>query len=73
MNTTSEWNKQFYPRDYIKGHLYWTKAKVLAQHKNFKEAIDYTEKIKILENTSFYDKENEEESIDFLLELWKTK
>ena len=36
MNATSEWNDQFYPRAYIKGHLYWTKAKLLAQKAQFK-------------------------------------
>lgn len=73
MNSTYEWNEQFYPKDYIKGHLYWIKSKLFAENGNFKDAIDYAEKVKTLENTIFYDRKNEEESIDALLNYWKGK
>ncbi len=73
MDSTSEWNEQFYPRDYIKGHLYWTKAKILAQNDDFKKAVEYAKKVKTLENTIFYDRKNEEETIDILLNYWKEK
>jgi len=72
-NSTSEWNKQFYPRNYIKGHLYWTKAKILAQMDNFKEAVINAEKVKNIVTTEFYDEENEEEGIDSSIDNWKSK
>ena len=71
MDSTSEWNKQFYPRDYIKGHLYWTKAKLFAQTDDLEKAVHYAEKVKILENPIFYERKNEGESIDALISLWK--
>ena len=71
MISTTEWNEQFYPRDYIKGHLYWTKAKLLAKRKKYTEAIVYVHKLKSIKNTSFYDKKNEAEGIDTSMELWK--
>lgn len=71
MNSTSEWNEQFYPREYIIGHLYWTKALLFSQKNKFKEALEYAEKVKTLDNTIFYDRKNEEESIDVLINHWK--
>lgn len=73
MSSTSEWNEQFYPRDYIKGHLYWIKAKLLAKDNNFLEATEYVRKIINLENPTFYEEENEKEGIDVALSLWKEK
>lgn len=73
MSSTSEWNEQFYPRDYIKGHLFWTKAKLLAKANNFSEAQTYAQKIKSLENPIFYNREKETEEIDTLIGLWKEK
>jgi hypothetical protein len=71
MDATSKWNKQFYPRDYVKGHLYWTKAKLFAQIGSFKKALDYAKKVKTLENPFFYNRKNEVESIDDLINQWK--
>lgn len=73
MDSTSDWNEQFYPRDHIKGHLYWTKAKLLAKERDFSKAKEYAQKIKSLENVIFYDMNNEEEGIDKLIKLWKEK
>lgn len=73
MDKTSEWNKQFYPRAYVKGHVYWTKAKLLAQAKDFSQAISYAEQLKGLDNTIFYERKNEGEGIDVQLDLWKKK
>jgi len=67
----SEWDKQFYPRDYIKAHLYWTKAKLFAQKGNYKEAIEYAERTKSVENPVFYSREKGEEGVDQLIEKWK--
>lgn len=41
------------PRDYITGHLYWIKTKLLAGNNNPAEAIAYVELLKNLENTLF--------------------
>lgn len=71
MNSTSQWNDQFYPRDYIKGHLYWTKAKLLAQHKDFESAISYANKTKTINKTAFYNRKKE--LIDSLVKTWKEK
>jgi len=73
MDSTTEWNDQFYPRDYVKGHVYWTKAKLLAKENNFSEAKVYGQKLKNLENTIFYKRKNQGEEIDALLDLWKEK
>jgi hypothetical protein len=73
MNSTEEWNKQFYPRQYVEGHLYWTKAKILAWNKNYAEAVKYVDQLKNLKEPTFYDKKNEREGIDLLYESWKKK
>ena len=71
MHSTSEWNAQFYPRDYVKAHLFWTKAKVLAGQQHFKEAIQYVDQLKNMEHTTFYDKKNGSEEIDLRYDSWK--
>lgn len=73
VNSNTEWNKQFYPRDYIKGHLYWVKAKALAKSGHISEAMVYGEKVKTMEKNMFYKRLNEEEGIDELLSAWKEK
>lgn len=71
MNATQEWNEQFYPRPYVEGHLYWTKAKVLAWDQNYTGAIGYVDKLKQLEQAAFYDRKNESEGIDLKYADWK--
>ena len=73
MDSTSEWSEQFYPRDYIKGHLYWTKAKLYAQNGNLKNAIEYAERVTSMEDDRFYARKKDEESIDENLDAWKKK
>ena len=73
MNSTRDWNKQFYPRQYVEGHLYWIKAKILAWDNNYEEAVEYIDKLKNLEKTDFYDKRNEKEGIDLHYKIWKSK
>lgn len=69
-----EWNPQYYPKEYIEGHLYWVKAKILAQQKEFEEAIKYAEKMKMLgDKKLFYNKKMEVEKIDEKIDYWKTK
>jgi hypothetical protein len=71
MNSTSDWNSQFYPRPYVEGHLYWIKAKVLAWDNNYKDALTYIDKLKNLKETDFYSKKNEIEGIDKHHKIWK--
>ncbi len=73
MNSTSEWNEQFYPRDYVKGHLYWIKAQLLAEKSNYSEAISYAEQLKSLENTLFYMRVNKDGEMDSLVKTWLSK
>ncbi len=69
-----EWNPQFYPKEYIKGHLYWTKALLLAKEQNFKDASRYGNMVKELRGDNlFYNKKNETENIDSLLNEWQIK
>lgn len=70
MRSTSEWNEQFYPREYVKGHLFWAKAKLLARNKDFKAALAYVDQLKNLENTAFYDRQNEGLEIDGWYDSW---
>jgi len=70
MEQTSEWNAQFSPREYVKWHLYWTKAKILASRQAFPAAIKYVGKLKNLTNQTFYERQNEEEGIDSSSTSW---
>lgn len=66
------WNSQYYPKDYVLGHLFWVKARWLATQKQYEQAISYAEQMKALEgNYTFYGKEQEEESIDQKLSDWQ--
>lgn len=73
MNANTDWNKNYYPRDYIKAHLYWTKAKLYALGGNYKTAQEYADKIKVLDNKLFYERKNESEEIDLKISDWKKK
>ena len=73
MNSTHDWNDQFYPRQYVKGHLYWTKAKISAWDSDYIEAIEYVDKLKKMEDSTYYDKKNEREGIDTFYNIWKEK
>ncbi len=69
-----EWNKQYYPRDYILGHLYWTKAKLYALNKDYKNALIYAKKVKTFTGkSSFYSKNDKWEGIDKLMQQWQNK
>ena len=66
-----DWNEQYYPKDYIEGHLYWTKAKWLALQKKYKEAVVYAEKMKSLEAARYYNRNQQRASIDTLVQRWR--
>lgn len=71
MNSTQKWNEQFYPRQYVEGHLYWIKARILAWDDDYTAAVKSVETLKALENQAFYLRKNENEGIDELEELWR--
>lgn len=73
MHSTQDWNEQFYPREYVAGHLYWIKAKVLARDKDYAGAVEAVDKLKSLARIDFYDKKNESEEIDRHYKSWKKK
>lgn len=71
-NVKGEWNRQFYPKDYILGHLYWTKAKILSQQSKYQQALNYIELLKgIKSDYNFYHKKNEVEQIDTQVKKWQ--
>ncbi|MEJ6614694.1 MAG: DUF2911 domain-containing protein [Saprospiraceae bacterium] len=71
----SEWNSQYYPREYILGHMHWTKAKVLAANNNYKMALAYANKMKNINGgeINYYSEENEFEKIDIQMAHWESK
>jgi len=72
LSNVSEWNKQFYPKEYIEGHLFWVKAKILAKLNKFDEAIISADKMKHLGKKSlFYVKNNKNNEIDDKIDKWR--
>ena len=71
----SEWNSQYYPREYILGHMHWTKAKLLAANNNYKMALAYANKMKNINGgeINYYSEENEFEKIDIQMAHWESK
>ena len=68
-----DWNIQYYPKEYITGHLFWTQAKLQAKKGNYQKALELSKKMKDIEGSYvFYKKENESESIDILMTKWNT-
>lgn len=68
------WNSQFYPKNYIFGHLYWTRAKLLAQQKKYSAAIREAERMLALEGKyRFAKQEAEEEQIEARMQEWRSR
>lgn len=65
-----DWHPQYYPKAYILGHLYWTKARINGELGNKKAALAAVEQMKNLENPTFYKKEAEEEQMEKWIEAW---
>ena len=69
-----EWHHQYYPKEYVLGHMYWTKASILAQMGDFKVALRYVNKMKRLKNQdSFYSQENQYGDLDFFIQEWEAQ
>ncbi|MEL7124200.1 MAG: DUF2911 domain-containing protein [Bacteroidota bacterium] len=70
----TDWNKNFYPREYIKGHLLWTQAKYWAAVENYQKAIVMASRLKKgSDYSSYYQKKKDAESIDLKLSEWEKK
>ncbi len=66
-----EWNEQYYPKEYVQGHMLWTKAKILHALGNSSEALVYAMRMKELSGQAFYTNNREAEQIDELMEQWE--
>ncbi len=65
-----EWNKQFYPQDYVSGHLLWTQARLMSLQDNNTLALQYVEEMK-KSGQAFYKRQNQDGYIDDTVEAWK--
>ncbi len=70
-----EWNPEYYPREYILGHMHWTKAKILAANHKYEMALAYGNKMKNIKGgkINYYIEENEFEKIDSQMARWESK
>ncbi|MFK7923011.1 MAG: hypothetical protein AB8H47_13695, partial [Bacteroidia bacterium] len=68
------WNEQFYPKHYILGHIYWTRAKVYAQLGAYTQAVNWAQVLfEMRQNYNYYDKKGESERINELVERWRER
>jgi len=66
-----DWNAQYYPKAYILGHLYWTKARINGELGNKKEALAAVAQMKNLDKPTFYEKEAVAEEIEQWIKKWQ--
>lgn len=67
-----EWNPNYYPRNYAKGHICWVKARILALEEEYEEALNYAEKLPELgEPPLFYQRERVAQHIDEQIDRWR--
>ena len=70
----STWSHQYYPIEFVKGHLYWTIANAYANEKDYATSIMYADKLLAIDgDVTFYNWENEAEGIDEKIAIWKSK
>jgi len=71
-NLIVEWDDQYYPRAYTRGHLQWLKARLAATEERYDEAVQLTDDlIQKEELNSFYLEEKITSGIDVTLANWK--
>lgn len=68
-----EWDPQYYPREYILGHMHWTKAKILAANGKYEMALAYANKMKNIKGgqINYYEEEQGYEKIDPQMTKWE--
>ncbi len=66
-----EWDDRFYPKNYIKGHQAWTKAKILAKLNDLDGAIAAAEVMTQMKGTyNYYERNNLRKNIDLRIKQW---
>ena len=73
MQTLDIANEKYYSNGYVVGHLYWTKAKILAATNDKTRAFEYAEKMIDLPNSPYYKSNKETENIDNLISSWSER
>ncbi len=69
----TSWNHQYYPIQFIKGHLYWTIANAYANEKDYRSSLKYIDMLKDIKGeVTFYNWENEAEGIDQKVKEWQS-
>lgn len=68
--SSNDWDEQFYPREYLLGHMYWTKAKIYANLGKYRKAVSYYDLL-ISKGRLFYDEEKEQENFESYRSEWK--
>ena len=63
-------NEKFFSNGYVIGHLYWTKAKILAATNDKSGAIEYANKMRDLPDALFYKRNIEKENMENLISSW---
>ena len=66
-----DWHPLYYPKAYIMGHLYWTKARINGELGNKQAALAAVAQMKDLENPTFYQKEAATEQMEKWIAQWK--
>ncbi len=70
----TSWNHQYYPIEFIKGHLYWTLANAYANQGDYTTCLQYVDKLMGIQGeVTFYNWENEAENIDGKVAKWRSK
>lgn len=70
----AEWNPKYIPKDYLKGVMFWIKARLLAKKGNYTEALKVSKKLKATEGAvQFYKSFEEQMKIDETIADWETK
>ena len=70
----SEWNDQYYPIEFIRGHLYWTLANAYANQGDYPTCLQYVDKLMNIQgDVTFYNWENDAEGIDQKVKAWRAR
>ena len=70
LHAAPSWDKRYYPKDYVAGHMLWIKAQLLAEKKYYSEALVLARQ---LSETLFYQKEKEDEAMDEKVSNWEVQ
>lgn len=71
---SAEWNHQYYPIEFIRGHLYWTLANAYANQGDYTTCLKYVDQLMNIQgDVTFYNWENEAENIDDKVKAWRAK